>query len=878
MSIVIYTYNDPYRLREEPYWDEIRSCPYFCVSQILVNGLKALYRGDFRQGRVTTVQNLTAEMFADWESTGCMVRQHAEIDRLLSSARFRPGREVCGKNLVSAFRFNREDVFQSVRTMFELDMTDQDILTDRLTPEQTFLMEVYRHFRSEGARGAFFLESRFDGDRLDRILSAVMRKAAHSELHTEFIRFDRVVIHGVHQFSPLMLRAIEALAVHKKVILLFNYQSQYRSAYQTWLDIYSAFGQPIQISGGREFYPSLQNPVSYYGNLLADRLGRLTGGEEGELASSCEIVEFDNMSEFASYVADIFEEARQLDPVNPMGRMREQIYAADSSANNILRIYFPEQFGERQFLSYPLGRFFLAIANMWDAANRELLITDLTDVRECLEAGILKEGFVGQLSSIYGRMSALFEGCTSIREMLSRIGALRAARRRGDGGCMEHISYFRVPEGEVRMLEQALEDLDRLAAYFYEDFERHAHNFRSFYDRLRRYLQDEVLEDRGLSEEFADIIRRVLERLNEVEDIDASGSFECLKATMSLYLVQGRKAGNSANWIIHDFEQIEGDVIRSGERRDETVTYHFACLSDEDMNMARQPAFPWPLDESFFESARTRGDWKDRVYLCARREYRNFKRFALLYGLAFNRARFKLSYVRRVGDQEREPYFLLKLLGARTVHYEKNQTGHFMENTAGIDVRGAGAGDYGALDCYRFRLCKYRFLTESLLEGTTVYKDGFLLLKYLEVLLENRVREDLQGLPPDRADLAGCLDRRYGELEGYFPFLRDVNRMDIINGVRKRLSRDCVKGFPVLTAEERRAMKLRETFIHTQLRSGRTGDADKFSAVTPEEIRRELSEDVLEKMVYRKEVDQWCQYCANRESCAAFYAKETEME
>jgi hypothetical protein len=47
MSIVIYTYSDPYRLKEEPYWDEIKACPYFCAAQTLVNGLKYLYREDF---------------------------------------------------------------------------------------------------------------------------------------------------------------------------------------------------------------------------------------------------------------------------------------------------------------------------------------------------------------------------------------------------------------------------------------------------------------------------------------------------------------------------------------------------------------------------------------------------------------------------------------------------------------------------------------------------------------------------------------------------------------------------------------------------------------------------------------------------------------
>ena len=83
MAIVIYTYRDPYNLDKEPFWEEIKSCPYFCVSQTLVNGLKGLYKNDFFQGRVTTVQNLINNLYSDWESTAGIVKQHTDIDNII---------------------------------------------------------------------------------------------------------------------------------------------------------------------------------------------------------------------------------------------------------------------------------------------------------------------------------------------------------------------------------------------------------------------------------------------------------------------------------------------------------------------------------------------------------------------------------------------------------------------------------------------------------------------------------------------------------------------------------------------------------------------------------------------------------------------------
>lgn len=71
-----------------------------------------------------------------------------------------------------------------------------------------------------------------------------------------------------------------------------------------------------------------------------------------------------------------------------------------------------------------------------------------------------------------------------------------------------------------------------------------------------------------------------------MENIDASASFECLKSTMSLYLVQETKPGKSANWIVRNFEQIDGDVLRT--TKEANCVLHFACLTDEDIDSIKQ--------------------------------------------------------------------------------------------------------------------------------------------------------------------------------------------------------------------------------------------------------------------------------------------------
>lgn len=365
-------------------------------------------------------------------------------------------------------------------------------------------------------------------------------------------------------------------------------------------------------------------------------------------------------------------------------------------------------------------------------------------------------------------------------------------------------------------------------------------------------------------------------RLEEVEYIDASASFECLKSTMSIYLLQETKPGKSANWIVRNFEQIDGDILRSGHE-DPNIIYHFACLEDEDVGAVKKAEFPWPLDNDFFEVAQNPVDWKYQVYVKCCNEYKNFKRYAFIYGLEFNRAKFKLSYVKRDGDREREPYYLLKILGLKKVRYSSTKVSKQLGDSSFIAVDHNGRGTFDQYDYYRFRICKYKFLTETLIENNTVYKDNFLLLKYMEVMLENAIKEDMQGKPISETVLVQKLDDKYEELKKYFPFAQNVNRLDIINNIRNRLVGGKAKRFPVLSSEDRKYMMLRELFIHRRLENVKNPGVnimqDKFPNVSLEQIKAELTEEKLKNLNYAANVDAWCQFCSNRELCIAYYCK-----
>lgn len=69
-------------------------------------------------------------------------------------------------------------------------------------------------------------------------------------------------------------------------------------------------------------------------------------------------------------------------------------------------------------------------------------------------------------------------------------------------------------------------------------------------------------------------------------------------------------------------------------------------------------------------------------------EFKNFKRYALLYGLEFNRIGCKLSYVKTVDCKNNELYHLIKMLGIKVRKYHSDTFDSYMPHLKYSDPTG----------------------------------------------------------------------------------------------------------------------------------------------------------------------------------------------
>lgn len=885
---MIYTYSNPYKLGRESYFSEIRDLPEFCSSQTLATGL--LYGGKvgFCKEQLNTVDHLLEALYERWESRELKVKQHSHIDAVLRQMEFSEVFESISEEqsdlIREALNKNRTEILESIRLLIELDI-DLDQYSGQLTQDQQLLAILYRKLRNSQFKEDFELPTNLDEEQIQNAIRRALI-GDREDISLDKLNLSRVVFHGIHQFSPLLLRAIQEINRHMDVILLFNYQSAYADLYQTWLNVYSGFktDEPILYGeAGGQMHPLPGSP-SYESNQLGEQLGKLFEGNLSDLNTDGfqPVLEFDNLTEFANYVSDRFTQAvarknsalenaeqENQTPNNPLRYMVEQFYATDLQVNEILKTYYPEQFGEIDFLNYPIGHFFVAMAELWDERKQDLFFPDFHNLRECLAAQIIQESAPGRLLSTLTEVEPLIEGCSTIQEMVERLNGIAQMQLDAEEADFteqtDKVSYLRVNSKRIEELIEGLNELEKMAQMFFQVFDSGEYNFRNFYRKVRRFI-DQKIQDDMLNEEFRSILVRVGKQLDEVQEIETSASFACLKSTMGIYLQQAPDPGKKAEWIVRGFNQIDGDILLSNggwAQKNPELVYHFACLSNKGM-IQNSKDHPWPLTEDFFENLGPALDWKIKVYLEAIKERANFNRYALIYGLLFNKVRYQLSYIRFDHNKEMDCYYPLKLMNLPIQSYKTNQKAGWLEPVDNFKLPHATSPVvFEEMDLKRYALCPRKFLLESLVEGTTVYQDRFLLNRFLEVLVE----EKCQKRPGrNRVRQKQAVKEALNDLKNYFPYINYSEEKDIISQVEKQ-----IKNQSKISSSKN--FQEAEVFIDPE---GAKQGSKELEVQGP--IDDFLRRKMLEAYPFSVHQGKWCSKCASRAVCLDGYNKDLTIE
>ena len=829
MPFKIYTYEDPYKLDKADFWNEISALPHFCSARTLVNGLKDVL-GDKIEGLICPLDDLVEheEVYMHWtDNISLRIQQYSAF-----SAKFKQllEKQVITKAFYSALDKNQNHFLEAVRLFIELDISASAIDGSKGNLEQQLFVYMLKQAQKsslfqfpktpsrEKLKEIFVTLAQDEVDDCTGTPQEVKRCERATQV-TKEQNLNSIVVHGVHQFTPVQLRLL--LAMEKMgitIIFLFNYQKKYSKIYSSWDEIYSCFEVPIHHDTVVSEYKlsTMQNPS----NALACALGEICEDRNAisspslrkwhKLYKSVQLMEFANITEYAHYVSNHFDAAIQSysDSRSIMERgnnvwnnsavlshLDEQVYTANRDVHTLLKIYYPEYAKDRHFLSYPIGQFFSAIYRLWDYEN-QCIVFDVNAIKECLSSNILSVAPGEVLLRTFYNVSILFENVTTYKEFqreivegyaknYDKLAATPGTDALSELRNLSVYNKYKVTKKDILALIQAIEEINEIAGYLFaldnsrEDFI----NFGNHFHNLEEFLKQRELA--LANEQERALITALQLRLDKIkpEESSFSGTFRDLQQGLYYYLKQKNDEDQGVDWIVKNFEQIDGDILQSKRQfeKEQHKAYHFACVSDRDMNMTVNDQLPWPLTDEFIRAAYSPIDLQFQVYYVSLGERSNFLRYALFYGLCYNRCDVRLSYVKQYGDETTEPYALLAILGLAPKAQLVENTHKSTSFSISVEKEVTKGVKY---DCYQMMdmfLCPYRFFLDYVMEDGPVVQGNFLYQKYFENLLIEAVWKKIEK--QNRAGAMKCfpqfLESEIKKLEPYFKFWKRTEIIDL---------------------------------------------------------------------------------------------------
>lgn len=961
MPYKIYTYADPYRIAETDFWDEIKNYPHFCAARTLVNGLISVMRDDISALMCPLDDIVNEKIFKQWANDiGLRIQQYSALTEVYKNWNVKNGLDI---NYYSALTHNKDSMLDALRLFIELDIDPAVLDAKQLNMEHRMFVYMLKLL---GKEKTFSLPKMPSRDELKVLLNQQAQQEKDEKVRLyeeknddEFLKRDlelidrmiattkqwdakHVVIHGIHQFTPLQLKFIRHLdKLGVEVIFMFNYLPEYKEVYSSWSYIYQQFDAPIHHDTKVKTYiPTGQ--LQKTGNAIASNIGLLCEDKVARtdarikanysLYSGEKVQEFDNVSEFAGYISDEFMDAERTmqgeEPLyeKPMkkkattaavlARMDEIVYTANKDVDELLQVYHPEYSRNRHFLAYPIGQFFSAIYSLWNVERGEIDI-EFALLRECLNSGIMSRYSAERLLKTLMNLEPLFANVETFTEFkklfeeyqtnYAQVVTSNAQATIFSLRIMNIYNSYKVSKEEIDDLFHAIAELNGIAVGLFssigpdERFE-----FKKHFERLNEFVRERQAS--LASEEEKKLITDLLTKLDLIQMMgpDNKGTFDDLRSGLYFFLKQ--KEEPLSDWFVKNFEQIDGDVLNSKAQNSygRKKVYHFACVSDKDMNKTIDELLPWPLSEQFIEKAYNPKDLQFQVYYAALGERSNFLRYALFYGLYFNQCDTKISFVKRYGEDTTDYYEMLKLIGLEKEDGSSKSELDECSMSTVIKAKKVESIPYVREQMAAMFLCPYKYLLDYVLNPQPIFSGAFMISKCLEnILIENTWRTlAAQSITQDQAEekLTNYVLQEAMRLSKYFKFFKETEILDIQrrveNYIKAKVFVDENRNKKVRPLESTH-MLLRKTFGDAWFKEN-IQDAperhlydcfDKMTTVEDGKIvysTHKVSKEEDKQLIrctlnYLNDVDgniervgSWCVFCPNKNLCLESFAQSKE--
>ena len=795
----ILAYRNPFKIDQTSFWGEIKDLPHFCVSQTLAGGIRELYGRD-QIPILYTIEDLIKQIFPDWvDNPGKDIKRFISLSNEID--------KIPDQNTKNSFKFNQREVLEAIKFFIELDIKPIKFGYSKENQVQKVFANIYNSVREqedwkierdgikiEEIRQAFYelieKEEKHKNEKMDRENGLKTRLKIKKEIgflndvkkKLENKGLSKIVFHGVHQFTPLMLRLFELLNQLKiEPIFLIHYQENSQKIYETWEKVYKWTGCNFELDekGNQRLIGPLR-----LGNKISELL------ELGKIPEKtdfpyCSFYKFDNITSFSDYVAGDFIYAKET-----LRKMKEHFYAAENdSVNEMLKAQFPDHFGEKPFLSYPIGQFILGLYNLWDQKNGWLKYEE-KPIRECLAIDFWGSNEDYNPLETFEKIKIFFSDVNTfsafeerIKVLLRKLKSIKEDQIKVPND-LEIISCFNCSIREVEAFKKTVEKLREIARGVFNNQKNGKLNYYEHFQNLLDFITS-AIDEKAVSEKEMELIEEIKAKLDDIHELDLEGTIQDLKEAIHFYLSKKKK--EDPDWIVRNFEQIDGGVLLS--KKNHNRRYHLAMVSNEKINKKVKDLLPWPLTPGFLENFK--GNHSLQTILTSKEEYANFLRFSFFYAVYFIDQEISISFVEGSEDEKETPFFVLDMLGIKFKDYEVKEittTKQEMSDLTFREVPNLYFFEPKMVEAQKFDVCSYRYLIDHLIEESQFYHEGYHISRFYKVLLLTKSWERIKD---EGSKNWGKIVKEENEsLKPFFPFMSNAKFSDLEREVIRHFQDD----------------------------------------------------------------------------------------
>lgn len=890
MGIKIYTYKDPFHIDKYSFWEEVKDAPHLCVSQTLVQGLIKKYkRSEFNY--LFCIDTVIEEVYKEWfKSTETKIKQYIKISEQIS--------KIPDEKIKRSFKFNQSRVLDAIRMIKELDI-DLNIDTEKLSGEQKVFIDILKNIQDEVCFSIIdkyksigiqdikkILDNLIEKDIQKLKKQANNKKNQEEKAHLDKVKnsnndLDKIVIHGVHRFDSRLfyfIKNIENLGID--IIFLINYDDEYKRIYETWNNVYKWTN--------KEIITEKINIESEHQD-IGIAIGKLLEGDF-EKVNECylnlyKVNVFDNLTSFSSSICKEYDialkkskeklkDGQVLKPNQILKNMDKQYYATNNRyINDILKTYYPEQFGEKNFLSYPIGQFILSIYNMWDNKINKIKINDQA-IRECLIP--IFNNIENNSSTIetYDKVKIYFKNEEYIEDTIALLKKLKSSisqiNRKDEYKNLKKLSFYSVTEEDVSALINAFIGIREISNAIFRESKVNRDNisYSRHYKKLLDIISSKIVNADDMSKNEKEFVEEISAKLATIDDEEIVGSIEDINQTLHYYL-NTPSSDEHLKWIVRNFEQVDGGVLLS--EGSDSRKYHYCFVSDKMMNPVINELLPWPININMLEKFNMENKHLDAV-ITSLKEYKNFLRYSLFYACIFCKNDVEISYVKDCGrEEDQNLYFILDILGLRSekVNLGDDKIG-IKQTQSATSVKLDSVVNPSRAELEKAEICTYRYLLDHIMDENMYFSNEYHIKFYIIEMLFSEVINRLSAIDRNKINediIDNEVSRVMYKYMRYLPFLNEVDKLDIIGKVKKDVINH-IQNADIVLDQDYLDKKLE--FLMASIKDIKNNEEENLikGIFRSDLSNKKIVNYLLNNKVKDGEINPLvCEYCAQREVC-----------